>query len=451
MNITSALVSFIVLAGTTLSVATASADPLAYNDTDFGCTPQTQADQYIRDFSVNTESFGGEELCNSQVDTKKLLNDLDIIENGKFDATKSNLLIKGIIPADEYYTWMKSQTRGMDRGNDVPYATAYNSMGYFTMQDGWAASSTLARVGTVIHEARHTAGYRHYPCTHGPYMNIRVDGCDQDYAQTGSHAVEMEYYARVSVAGQNFHPVYKAMARLMAMGRTNFVFNASPIVAHEALVAMDDKAQAPVLFDAGKKLLREGTDFVGHLKRTSFGVALFNGLQAVALDMYELTGARAHVQDDYSYFKLLKMKPLGTLKDMEEFDKNQKRYVAYITGDNQVATYNFGQGTWSPAVATNVDVSRTVTTLPSGEQGYFLIAKSGEVQSLDPETKQVTSTGKTWDAQVIQAAVISGKTMVLKTDGAIYTKAADGQEAVFDQGPYSEMISIPLYDAFEVK
>src|SRR5437868_9320068 len=225
----------------------AAAMPMGYDDKDFGCISQQQADQYVSDFGINADSFGGMELCKNEIDTKKLFNDLQIIAGGQFDAGKDNLLIKGIVPADQYYSWMRSQTRGMERGNDVPYATAYNRMGYFTMQDGWAKSSTLARVGVVIHEARHTAGYRHFPCNQGPYKGARLDGCDQNYAQGGSHAIEMEYYARVSVAGQNFHPVYKAMARLMAMGRSNFVFNSSPIQKREGLLALD-ALTGPVLF-----------------------------------------------------------------------------------------------------------------------------------------------------------------------------------------------------------
>jgi hypothetical protein len=432
-------------------VTAAHADPMGYKDADFGCVAQQQADKYIQDFSINTESFGGIELCDNKVDTKKLFNDLQIIEQGQFDETLTNKLITGVIPANEYYSWMKTQTRGMDRGNDIPYATAYNSMGYFTMQDGWAKSSTLGRVGVVIHEARHTAGYRHYPCTQGPYKGASLDGCDQDYAQEGSHAVEMEYYARVSVAGKNFHPVYKAMARLMAMGRSNFVFNTSPIQQREAILAMDEQTHTPVIFEGTKKLPREGNDFVGHLKRTSFGAAVFNGIQAVALDLYEITGYRPSNDDDYSYFKLLKMSEMGALKDFEEFDRNQQRYVAVVTGANKLATYNFPRGTWNNASVLSIDVDRTATALPSGEQGYFLITRNGEIHSVNPENQQVSSTGKTWDSQAVSVAKIGDKILTLKKDGVIYQKTAGGAESAFDDGKYSEMVSVPLYDAFEVK
>jgi len=171
---------------------------MPYMDGDFACISQTQAQKYVKDFRIDTQSFGGFELCNSAVDFKKLMNDFVIIENGRFQKVlgQNNLFIRDFLQGQDYYTWAKSQTRGVERGQDIPTATAYNSGGYFTMQDGWARSSTLGRVGTFIHEARHTAGYRHYPCQQGSYQGSSMAGCDSSYSQGGSHAVEMEYYAK---------------------------------------------------------------------------------------------------------------------------------------------------------------------------------------------------------------------------------------------------------------
>jgi hypothetical protein len=113
----------------------ASAESLGHVDPDFGCVTQALADKYVQDFSIDVKTFGGLELCNNQVDSKKLFNDLQIIEQGQFDSGSTNVLIAGIIPADKYYSWMKDQTYGMARGNDIPYATAYNRGGSFIMQD----------------------------------------------------------------------------------------------------------------------------------------------------------------------------------------------------------------------------------------------------------------------------------------------------------------------------
>ena len=255
--------------------ASIQAADIPHEDTDFGCTNVNKAEQYRRDFNIDTRSFGGNELCKSQVDTKKLYNDLQIVEEGTFSQSGDNLFIKGFVPQNQYYAWLKSQTRGVERGNDIPAATAYNSGGYFTMQDGWAKLSTLGRVGTIVHEARHTAGYRHFACSYGPYADSRMPGCDTHYGQAGSHGVEMEYYGRVSVRGQNFHPIYKSMARLMAVARSNFVFNTPPMKKREGLLVLTQDQKAYLIAD-GERVERERPSVQGQLKRTSFGASILS-------------------------------------------------------------------------------------------------------------------------------------------------------------------------------
>jgi hypothetical protein len=244
-------------------------------DKDFSCFNQTAAERYVKDFNINIKSFGGMELCKASVDTKKLFNDLAIVERGAFGQSSQNVFIRNFVPAGDYYKWLRSQTRGVERGNDIPHATAYNSFGYFTMQDGWAALSTLGRVGVVIHEARHTEGYRHIQCTHGPYEGASNAGCDRDYEYGGSHAVEMEYYARVVTAGTNFHPLYRSMARLMAMGRSNMMFNKSPVRVREVLTVLD-KDGTPGVVDGEQLFARDGIlgTQMGRLKRTSHGASV---------------------------------------------------------------------------------------------------------------------------------------------------------------------------------
>jgi len=70
---------------------------------------------------------------------------------------------------------------------------------------------------------------------------------------------------------------------------------------------------------------------------------------------------------------------------------------------------------------------------------------------VDGESQQASSTGQKWDSQIQNAALFNGKTLLLKTDGTIYQKNADGSVTAFDSGKYSEMVNVPLYDAFEVK
>ena len=82
------------------------AQDMPYADKDFSCIPQADANRYINDFNINTNSFGGKEFCNSKVDTKKLLNDLYLVEKGQFKSG-DNLLIKNFV-GPQYYNWLKS-------------------------------------------------------------------------------------------------------------------------------------------------------------------------------------------------------------------------------------------------------------------------------------------------------------------------------------------------------
>jgi hypothetical protein len=446
---------FLILLGLVATAATAQTDQMPYEDSDFACISQTKAQQFTRDFNIDTGSFGGMELCRSSVDTKKLFNDLQILEDGQFSTQGSNNLIRGFVDADKYYEWMREETRGIERGNDIPTATAYNSMGYFTMQDGWAALSTLGRVGTVVHEARHTAGYRHYTCRQGSYEGSSLSGCDESYNQGGSHAVEMEYYARVSVQGENFHPVYKSMARLMAMARANFVFNSPILRKREAIVAVSH--DTAYLFDNGQWFEREIPAIPGTLKRTSAGAVFFNGSSAYAIEMYGKTGTQSSIRDDYSYFKLLTMPGSSAFKNMEELDLGTRRFLVGVSSDNKVGSYVFAQGQWSSFQGTNMNVAKTATTLENGETGLFLVSDTGDIFPYDPLAKRLGSRKSfKWTQGIQSVAKLGNQTLMLNESGRIFENKngqwepwapADGQPF---SGTLSQMVSVPLYDAFEV-
>lgn len=455
MNLTAGLwINIGLILFTNFSYAGPATD-LPADDQDYGCISQQKAQQYTQDFEINISSFGGNELCDSSKDTKKLFNDLQIIEGGQFTSSGQNLLIKNFIPADKYYTWMKSMTRGIERGNDIPFATAYNSGGYFTMQDGWALLSTLGRVGTVIHEARHTGGYYHIQCTFGPYANSTVQGCDRDYSYGGSHAIEMEYYARVSTQGSNFHPVYKSMARLMAMGRTNFVFNKSPIQKKSALVAINEMSEGLVYFQKNMKTFE-----IQHpelrLKRTSFGATLLDGLQALAIDIYQNAGFQRNVIDDYSYYKLLKQdrgQGLQPMKDVEEVDLGNRRYFFFMNQQNQVASYVFPKGALSQFAQAPNQADRFITALPDGSEGIYVITNQNEIYSMNPDTLKMTKLSMQYPADLKSVTKFEGQTLLLNQRGEVLVQ--NGKDLIrynpFQNSSIKQLVSAPVYDAFEVR
>lgn len=425
------------------------AQDMPYVDKDFSCIPQADANRYISDFSINVGSFGGKEFCDAKVDTKKLLNDIYLIEKGLFK-TGSNVFIKGFI-TQTYYSWLKSETYGVERGQDIPWATAYNSGGYFTMQDGWANSSTLGRVGTFIHEARHTAGYSHITCLQGPYKDTNLSGCDRDYNYGGSHAVEMEYYARVSVQGSNFHPVYKKMARLMAVARANFVFNTPVIRPREAIVALSADRRSAELFDNNQIYRREVPSTNGILKRTSFGAILFDGISAFCIELYQNSGFADSVADAYSYFKLLFEKP-NKLKDFNEWDRANKRFVSYVSEDNKIVPFVFRNGQWGTETQLPFAYLRSSTAVPgSKDNDLYLISENGQVFTYEPEAGRVKATSYNWNAKNKDVVNYKDQTLILQQDGKIYVNTDNSLTPWLQaQGTYDGLVSVPIYDSFDV-
>ena len=436
----------------------ANAVNLPYQDENFGCISEEDSNRYIRDFNINFRSFGGRELCDAAVDTKKLLNDIMLIELGEFappEAIDGSPFLQGFIRGS-YYEYSRRMTRGVRRGHDVPYATAYNRGGYFTMQDGWATLTSLGRVGTFIHEARHTDGYRHTRCTTGPYSRSFVSGCDSTLRYGGSHGIEMEYYARVVVRGVNFHPVYQSMARLMAIGRGNWVFNETVIAQRETLVAVDSDSGLPVHVDGADVRERIGPALGdGVLKRTSYGATYFFGDHARALDLYAIDQGPVEMQDDYSYFKLLNgtRDNLPGMIDLEEFDVGTVRFLVALTGNGRLYTYTFHQASWTslePTRAIN-GAERLVITAPDGSRGLFLVTQAGEIfpyRAMDHSLGAALA--EAWPEDIEKFVVHEGRTLALRTDGRLVE--ADGTDfAPLAGRTFDAVESVPMYDAFVVQ
>jgi len=429
---------------------------MPYMDGDFACISQTQAQKYVKDFRIDTQSFGGFELCNSAVDFKKLMNDFVIIENGRFQKVlgQNNLFIRDFLQGQDYYTWAKSQTRGVERGQDIPTATAYNSGGYFTMQDGWARSSTLGRVGTFIHEARHTAGYRHYPCQQGSYQGSSMAGCDSSYSQGGSHAVEMEYYAKVSTQGVNFHPVYQKMARLMAIARANFLFNTPVLQKRETLFALSNDRRQGYLLENNKWIQREiPVQDNSQLKRSSFGAVMFDSVKAYAIEMYQNSGFSDLVLDTYSYFKILLDKN-EKIKHFEEFDLGTQRFIVKIDESNQISSFEFSRGEWGRSYPLPFSVSQIVTQVPQlKDTGFYIIKPDGKVAIFQPREARVAELQNvTWDSSVVKFYNVDGQRIYLKTDGKLYVENSN-QLLLWDKAMdfiFSDIVAVPLYNGFDV-
>ena len=421
-------------------------EDMPYLDEDFECITETAAREFVGDYNIRVASFGGLELCDHNVDTKKLFNDLIIIDGGQFAGTKGNVFIRDFIPATEYGTWLRRMTRSIRRKHDIPHATAYNSFGHFTMQNGWALLSTLGRVGTIIHEARHTEGYRHYPCKHGPYEGARLAGCDRSVESGGSHGVEMEYYSRVFLQGQNFHPVYQSMARLMNLARGNFVFNRLAMMQKETLFALTSQNKGVVVSEGEvvKMINLPSEVHQGILKRSSLGATLFRaGGESWAIDIYNEVSP---VQDTYSYYKLLLLGARVEFIDVEEFDEGAKRFFVGVTADGRLFQFNFPKGAWGrQPISLGAQVSLKTQFYES--TGLFLVYKDGVVKSYSGSRQRIKQTSdQLWPKDVLQFVKHQGVTYALKVDGKVYNiKTGQVFEALKGHKIFS-LVNVPSYD-----
>lgn len=436
-------------------ITTAVGQTLPFLDSQFSCFKSDQAKTYIQDFKIKPASFGGVELCNPNHDFKKLLNDLSIIEHGRFSSSGQSEFIRGFIPSSQYYNWAKTQILRIQREHNDPQAIAVNVRGHVSIQDYYGRLSVLGRVGTLLHEARHTAYYPHTLCLNGPYAELPVNGCDSDLNYGGAHAVEMEYYARVSVQGQNFHPMYKAMARLSAMARGNFVFNKSPLTKRDGLLIQSTSGSFWLL-DQTRWIQRPAITYgqrsiTGRLKRTSFGASLFTGNQAYAIELYEKFDPFEAILDSFSYYKTLIN--LNThLADFEEFDIGAKRNIVLITPSQQFASYNFKLGKWNPAQALGFKPLLTSPYLADGKQGYFLVDSGAGIFSFDTLKNSFVKTPLSWDLNTQSIVKANGKIYSLRIDKKIfYLNGNQWTELTLPPNTLVEQISsVPLYNTFNI-
>lgn len=428
---------------------------LPYLDNQAGCFAATSANKYITDFKIKVDSFGSLELCNFNSDLFRILNVISIVERGQFQGGGLGGLVGGFIDPANYYSWTSQQIRSLHRATTDPLSISTNRGGVFTIQTAWSKLSTLGRVGNLIHEARHTAGFYHSDCKSGPYEGLTADGCDKDFNSGGAHAVEMEYLARVATQGINFHPVFKSMARLMAMARANFVFNKSPIKKREALLVQTTNGQY-FLLDQGRWVNRtsirlpiDGSSSV--LKRASMGATLLTDSRAYAIDLYENLGAAESTIDTYSYFKFLLNSNFDVL-DFEEFDIGPRRYVAWITHKNYFQLYDFNQGSWGKSRPLSFNFVRTSTGLPDGKQGYFLIDATGNIMSFDHRQGNFISIKTKWNANMKAVSHVNGQVYALMNDGKLYSLVnKQWIENHLPQGQNAnQIVSVPLYNVFKV-
>ncbi|MCB0386647.1 MAG: hypothetical protein KDD43_14740, partial [Bdellovibrionales bacterium] len=175
---------------------------------------------------------------------------------------------------------------------------------------------------------------------------------------------------------------------------------------------------------------------------------LFDGQQAIALDLYAHEDEEFPLTDDFSYFKIIYMSQHIPAIDMEEFDVGDKRYLVSLDDQGNVRSFVFRNAQWSRPL--NIQGAIRLTTVaPNGVQGLFVIKQDGRLCRLDPDRMSCPDVSKGQWPQDVKAMTYLGQDLYhLKTDGQII-HSMTGQVFAPLQGQIVEqMTSVPTYDSF---
>lgn len=430
----------------------------------FGCLNADWAAKQEKALHVDVQSFGGREVCRPEADYKKLMTSMLIINMGQFGQKPSqpNIFNRDTVPLD-YGKFVTENTYSIQRGQDIPYATAYNDMGNVTVQDAWNKLAILGRVGTLIHEARHTKGYYHIRCNHGPYGETNVAGCDSTLEYGGSHAVEMEYYARVLDQGLNFHPLYRTMSRLMLLARAPLFFNKSPIQFRPTMVLSLKDATVIVRADGTtvrRQPILRSQNAEMRLKAVTHGTVMadFKNHQFAAVDIRGDGGVTPYTQEDYSYFKFFRDIRFADRRwlDAEEADLGKTWAFLAIDLEGHVLRYKYDEGDFSRTKNAFEKVSAKFYSLSNqepgvrflrsdadGNSGVFLLTKSGKLMKYDGSR---WSPAKAFDFPVKTAWSMAGKAAAVGEDGTLYDFKSGQWVARSQFGKVEDLVMVNDYN-----
>ena len=244
------------------------------------------------------------------------------------------------------------------------------------------------------------------------------------------------------------------MARLMALGRSNFVFNQTPIRAREALLA---KTDAKLLLLDGETMFERALPEAAKnftLKRTSFGASLVKESKALALDLYAISNGGALVKDDYSYYKLFQTSlanPPREIHSIEEIDVGERRFFAVLGEQGKVYSYDFPNGAWARASNPLSGAQSFVTHAPDGSAGLFVVKSDGAILPFNLLTRTYGAPLRDRWLSGVRSYTPYGKDLLkLLADGSVVNASSGSPVREWNGVLVNELVAVPLYDAFEV-
>lgn len=194
------------------------------------CIEVSEAEFLIAKYKVRLETFPrvrnslSAELCAPQSKLRRILEAIRIIEFASFNDYPS-----GFVNRSYSDFFLERSTEILGKGCESQWgsfaiACHQTNKGPTMVGQNIFHYPPLFIAGALLHEARHADGFDHVNCTN-PKMGSASQGCDSQFSDGGSYAVQAEFFARIAVYGRNFDSTLRETARGFALDHVEMHFN----------------------------------------------------------------------------------------------------------------------------------------------------------------------------------------------------------------------------------
>ena len=443
------------------------------DNADVGCIDTDVANKLVRDYNIDIRGFsGGRELCDSAKPGKQILNAVLMLDQGKFGPTARAGLDRQMVSTD-YSRYLRQRINHITFDNSCGGTswvlaciinrapTMHIEKPYFDKDMALALQMTV-----LVHEARHTEGYMHYHCYTGG--NAGKDGaCDNNYADGGSYAVEVEYETRIALNGLNFHPVFKMMARLFAIDRLNNNFVSQPTTKAPSLILVDQADSHITVVNADAQI----KDYPNVIIGKSRLIGRDAGANVIADD---LTQKPKYL--DYYDVKLFAQEAVAPIVGLTmrnyagTWPEAKRQSLVDIMNDASGGGVQVRLFKDSLEAAKGIENAPTVA-LPAAETpkallgilpcdtskatpGFYVRMASGAIYEIEtsrlPRQTSLTAVSCTWPQDLVALTRLGDRVVALDTDGRLSTVDESGKRSPLVSGPefagrrFSQMVSSGL-------
>jgi hypothetical protein len=244
------------------------------------------------------------------------------------------------------------------------------------------------------------------------------------------------------------------MARLMAVARSNFVFNTGSLVSTERLLIRSNAEESQLSVDETTWIRRQTPNLPNsQLKRTSAGAALFDGQNALTYDLYNQTSEQ-NIIDDFSYLKLFRQdrgQGQAPLADFLEADVAGKRFVLLLNQQGQITNYNFAEGKLNPWSRFSAPGAFFSTETPEGKKGLFLVHNTAIYELNTFGTLNPRLLSETWPRDLKSVMSLKQQRYFLSTNGELIAQDTTQQKESTLSLDVKDAVLVPTYSEFDLE